>query len=98
MAEQLSSRVKDVHGSGVYPGTGPFPAGATVVRMPAAFAHPEARRWDCVGGPSLERAALIAGRVIFGGYFLYNGINHFLNRKMMADYARSKGVPNADAA
>ena len=41
---------------------------------------------------SVERAAMLAGRVIFGGYFLYNGINHFVNRDMMAGYAKSKGV------
>jgi uncharacterized membrane protein YphA (DoxX/SURF4 family) len=46
----------------------------------------------------LETAALLAGRAIFGGYFLYNGINHFLNRKMLVDYARSKGVPSPDLA
>jgi uncharacterized membrane protein YphA (DoxX/SURF4 family) len=40
----------------------------------------------------------MAGRVIFGGYFLYNGINHFLNRKMLVDYARSKNVPAPDLA
>jgi uncharacterized membrane protein YphA (DoxX/SURF4 family) len=38
-------------------------------------------------------AALLAGRAIFGGYFLYNGINHFLSRQMLAEYAGSKGVP-----
>jgi uncharacterized membrane protein YphA (DoxX/SURF4 family) len=46
----------------------------------------------------LERAAQIAGRAMFGGYFLYNGINHFRNRQAMAGYARSKGVAAADAA
>lgn len=38
------------------------------------------------------------GRALFGGYFLYNGINHFLNRSAMADYARAKQVPVPDAA
>ena len=36
---------------------------------------------------------LALGRGIFGGYFLYNGVNHFLNRKMMTEYAKSKGAP-----
>ncbi len=49
-------------------------------------------------GQALETAALIAGRIIFGGYFLYNGINHFRNRKMLAEYARTKGTPAADLA
>jgi uncharacterized membrane protein YphA (DoxX/SURF4 family) len=39
-----------------------------------------------------ERAALVAGRVIFGGYFVYSGIRHFKDREAMAAYAKSKGV------
>jgi len=39
------------------------------------------------------RALHVLGRTIFGGFFLYNGINHFLRRDMMAQYAGSKGVP-----
>ncbi|HMD37206.1 MAG TPA: DoxX family protein [Vicinamibacterales bacterium] len=38
------------------------------------------------------------GRVVFGGYFLYNGINHFLNERRMSQYAASKGVGAPDAA
>jgi uncharacterized membrane protein YphA (DoxX/SURF4 family) len=45
-----------------------------------------------------NRTLLAIGRAIFGGYFLYNGINHFVNRGMLTEYARSKGVPAADAA
>jgi uncharacterized membrane protein YphA (DoxX/SURF4 family) len=44
------------------------------------------------------RALHILGRTMFGAYFVYNGINHFLNREMMSQYAASKGVSNADAA
>lgn len=40
----------------------------------------------------LETAALVAGRLIFGGYFLYSGIHHFTDREMLTGYARSKGV------
>jgi uncharacterized membrane protein YphA (DoxX/SURF4 family) len=98
MADNLTSRVEDVHGSGIYPATGPFPAGTAVVRSPAALAHPEEREGSGLQRPGLEKFALLAGRVIFGGYFLYNGINHFLNRKMLADYARSKDVPAPDLA
>jgi len=36
-----------------------------------------------------EKTALLFGRAIFGGFFLYNGINHFKNREMMAAYASS---------
>jgi uncharacterized membrane protein YphA (DoxX/SURF4 family) len=40
----------------------------------------------------------LIGRMIFGGFFLYNGINHFKNHKMMAQYTASKNVPAPDAA
>jgi uncharacterized membrane protein YphA (DoxX/SURF4 family) len=36
----------------------------------------------------------VIGRAILDGFFLYNGINHFKNRKMLAGYAGSKGIPN----
>jgi putative oxidoreductase len=44
------------------------------------------------------KAPFLIGRLLFGGFFLYNGINHLKNRKMLAPYAQSKGVPNAEAA
>jgi uncharacterized membrane protein YphA (DoxX/SURF4 family) len=40
----------------------------------------------------------LIGRILFGGYFLYNGINHFRNNKSLAEYARSKNVPMPEAA
>ncbi|MFN3821377.1 MAG: DoxX family membrane protein [bacterium] len=33
------------------------------------------------------------GRIIFGLYFIFNGVNHFAQMKMMSGYAASKGVP-----
>jgi uncharacterized membrane protein YphA (DoxX/SURF4 family) len=33
------------------------------------------------------------GRIIFGGYFVFNGLNHFRNLGMLSDYAQSKGTP-----
>jgi putative oxidoreductase len=98
MTDNLSSRVEDVHGSGIYPATGPFPPGPAVVRSPAALAHPEERVGTPFRRPGFETAALLAGRALFGGYFLYNGINHFMSRTMLTDYARSKGVPAPDVA
>jgi putative oxidoreductase len=98
MADIRTHQIEDVRGSGIYPATGPFPAGSAVVRTPAALGHPEERHAMSRSRPSLETAALMAGRLIFGGYFMYNGINHFLNRKMLADYARMKGTPAADVA
>jgi len=41
----------------------------------------------------LETAAFVAGRAIFGSYFLYNGVNHLRNRNMLIGYARGKRVP-----
>ena len=35
---------------------------------------------------------------VFGGFFLYNGINHFTQRKALAKHAGSKNVPIPDAA
>jgi len=44
------------------------------------------------------KAAFLLGRLIFGGFFLYNGINHLKHRKTMAEYASSKNVPLPEAA
>ncbi|GBC84556.1 Inner membrane protein YphA [bacterium HR11] len=35
----------------------------------------------------------LIGRVLYGGYFVYEGLNHFLNLNMFTGYAQSKGVP-----
>jgi putative oxidoreductase len=35
----------------------------------------------------------LLGRIIFGGYFIFNGINHFMKINMMSGYAKTKGVP-----
>jgi len=44
------------------------------------------------------KTPFLIGRIIFGGYFLYNGINHLKNHRQMAPYAGSKGVPAPDTA
>ena len=44
------------------------------------------------------KAAFLIGRMLFGGFFLYNGINHFVNRKMLSQYAGAKKVPNPEIA
>jgi putative oxidoreductase len=44
------------------------------------------------------RAAYYLGRMIFGGFFIYNGVNHFQNRESMTQYAQSKNVPQAQNA
>jgi uncharacterized membrane protein YphA (DoxX/SURF4 family) len=40
----------------------------------------------------------LLGRVLFGGYFVYNGANHLLSTAMLAQYAASKGVPAPELA
>lgn len=40
----------------------------------------------------------LIGRLLFGGFFLYSGINHFKNRSQAAQYAASKGVPLPEVA
>lgn len=35
----------------------------------------------------------IVGQVIFGGYFVWSGINHFINYKGLTGYTASKNVP-----
>lgn len=44
------------------------------------------------------KAPFLLGRLIFGGFFLYNGINHFKQYKSMAQYAQAKHVPVPEAA
>jgi uncharacterized membrane protein YphA (DoxX/SURF4 family) len=39
----------------------------------------------------------LIGRLVYGGFFVYNGISHFKERKMMAQYAASKNVPEPEA-
>ncbi len=46
----------------------------------------------------MKDTAFLIGRLVFGGFFLYNGINHFKNRQMLTGYTASKNVPNAEAA
>lgn len=35
----------------------------------------------------------LIGRILLGGYFLYNAMNHLANVGMMAQFASAKGVP-----
>lgn len=44
------------------------------------------------------KAPFVIGRLLFGGFFLYNGIEHLRNRRQMAPYVESKGVPNPELA
>ena len=40
----------------------------------------------------------LVGRTIFGGFFLYSGINHFRHADGMAQYAGAKGVARPEEA
>ena len=40
----------------------------------------------------------LLGRLIFGGFFLYNGINHLKERRQLSQYAQSKNVPKPELA
>lgn len=44
------------------------------------------------------KVPFLLGRLIFGGFFLYNGINHLKERKTLGQYAQSKKVPKPEAA
>src|SRR3989337_2951803 len=41
---------------------------------------------------------LLVGRVVFGAYFAYAGVNHFRRLGMMGPYTASMGVPQARLA
>lgn len=44
------------------------------------------------------KTPFLIARMIFGGFFLYNGINHLVHREEMAQYTKAKNVPMADLA
>ena len=44
------------------------------------------------------KALFLIGRTILGGFFLYNGINHFRNKEALAQYASAKNLPSPDLA
>jgi putative oxidoreductase len=94
------TRLDHVGRSGIYPASGPLPPGDAQVRGQGELAHPEERRRVPNAWRAWARNTTILGlgRAIFGGYFLYNGVNHFANRGMLTEYARSKHVPAPEAA
>jgi uncharacterized membrane protein YphA (DoxX/SURF4 family) len=40
----------------------------------------------------------LVGRIIFGGFFLMNGINHFTQKKGLTEYAKAKHIPSPEFA
>jgi putative oxidoreductase len=84
---------ENVQETGVHPAVGSLQPSNAPIRSHAALAQTQSHEPRGLSREALEKAALVAGRAIFGGYFVYNGINHFLNSEMLTNYARSKGVP-----
>jgi uncharacterized membrane protein YphA (DoxX/SURF4 family) len=41
----------------------------------------------------MEAILFLVARLLFGGYFVFNAVNHFTQVRMMSGYAQSKGVP-----
>jgi len=44
------------------------------------------------------RAAFLIGRLLFGGFFLYNGVNHLRKAPELSHYAEAKKVPKPELA
>lgn len=44
------------------------------------------------------RVPFLLGRLLFGGYFIMGGVNHFKNASKLSQYAESKHVPKPDLA
>lgn len=44
------------------------------------------------------KAPFLIGRILLGGFFLQNGINHLVNANSMKGYVEAKGVPAPKAA
>jgi uncharacterized membrane protein YphA (DoxX/SURF4 family) len=40
----------------------------------------------------------LVGRIVFGGFFTYNGINHSVNFGPTAQYVAAKGIPLPEVA
>jgi uncharacterized membrane protein YphA (DoxX/SURF4 family) len=44
------------------------------------------------------KAIYVLGRFLVGGFFLYNGINHFQHRQQLTQYAGAKGIEQPQTA
>jgi uncharacterized membrane protein YphA (DoxX/SURF4 family) len=93
-AEQ-TGRLEQVDRPGPYLRFAARRAAALTRRQP-----PDQARASTSGRPEsgVNTAALTLGRVLFGGYFVYNGINHFVHHGMLTGYSKSKGIPAAGVA
>jgi putative oxidoreductase len=46
----------------------------------------------------MKNIGFLAGRLIFGGFFLYSGIHHIVDKDQLVPYASAKKVPMPEAA
>jgi len=78
-----------------------------VVRRPGDTGRPDnpyridfarVTRHETSSGQGDRILALLAGRALFGGFFLYSGLKHFRNADRMGQYAATKGVAAPKAA
>jgi len=46
----------------------------------------------------MRKTAFLLGRIIFGGFFIYNGIHHLTEHETLSQYAGAKQVPAPDLA
>lgn len=46
----------------------------------------------------MQPVVLYLGRILFGGFFIMSGYNHFAKLNMMSGYTQSKGVPASKPA
>jgi len=93
------TRPRKVNGSEATAVSGPISAGITSVQAGEDVDHYyESHGMTAPQCGRVDRVMLGLGRAIFGGYFAYNGVNHFLNSGMLTEYARSKGTPMPAAA
>lgn len=44
------------------------------------------------------RAPFLLGRIVYGGFFVFSGVNHFKQFKKMTQYAAAKHVPAPELA
>src|SRR5580765_702400 len=65
-------------------------------KLPASWAVRSAHQLEAsMNLDTLQTYLFLLGRVLYGGFFVLGGINHFQHLGMMAGFTASKGVPAA---
>lgn len=65
-------------------------------RREGTIAQPGSRAAAGIGGSMI--ALFVIGRIVFGAFFVWHGIDHFRHEQMMTQYTRMKGVPAPQTA